>query len=566
MSPWREEALKRGYRSAVSVPLVYNNKIHGVFAFYSGEKNYFNPEELKLIKGVGYDISYAIQKIKDEEENREVHKKLELAEIKFKNLIENNSDVITLINSEGKVIYETPSVERVLGYKPDELTGTDPFQRIHPDDIDNIKKLYGEILLEPGKRIRSKARLKHRNGTWKWVEADVQNLLNDEAVKALVLNFRDISDRIEAEQRIRESEKLYRTLASNFPNGAVLLFDRELRFLIADGIYLRKLGDPAETFEGRTLREVYPAGISDLLEPDYSAALQGKSTVNEIRYGDKIYQTHSIPVVAEDGSIPMGIIVFQDITELKSAEEEVKVLNSELEARIKLRTAELESLNAELEAFAYSVSHDLRAPLRSIEGFSKALAEKNEIKPDKTAEEYLGRVIAAAERMNHLIDALLSLSRLARKEMDKKEVNLSKIAYSIVKELKNSSPERKTVFKIQPDLIVNADETLIQTAIYNLLDNAFKFTSKKEEAIIEFGRNKVEGKMVFFIKDNGEGFDSQYAHKLFTPFQRLHSYDEFPGTGIGLANVQRVIKKHRGEIHVESEKGKGTVFYFTIPD
>ncbi len=252
--------------------------------------------------------------------------------------------------------------------------------------------------------------------------------------------------------------------------------------------------------------------------------------------------------------------------ELKKNEAEIKNLNESLERRIKARTAQLVAANRELEAFSYSVSHDLRAPLRSIDGFSEALMHDYKNLLDETGLSYVSQVRQASQRMSQLIGDLLTLSRVTRHEILKRDIDLSGMAASISEELKKTEPGRKVQFIIEPGIHDEADETLMRAAIYNLLENAYKFTSKKEEAIIEFGRRNSNGKGIYFIKDNGSGFDPRYGAKLFAPFQRLHSYEEFPGTGIGLANVQRIISRHQGKIWVEAELNKGATFYFTLED
>jgi light-regulated signal transduction histidine kinase (bacteriophytochrome) len=241
-------------------------------------------------------------------------------------------------------------------------------------------------------------------------------------------------------------------------------------------------------------------------------------------------------------------------------EEDVQKLNEDL----KQRAAQLEAANKELEAFSYSVSHDLRAPLRSIDGFSHVLLEDySEQLPDE-GRNYLERVRAAAQRMAVLIDDLLNLSRVTRTALRPKFINLSKMVDEIVEGLRESQPERQVTLSITPDLMVEADPHLMNIVLGNLLSNAWKFTSKREQAVIEFGQKAHVKERTFYVRDNGVGFNMEYADKLFGVFQRLHSVSEFPGTGVGLATVQRIISIHGGRIWAESTEGKGTTFYFTL--
>jgi len=224
----------------------------------------------------------------------------------------------------------------------------------------------------------------------------------------------------------------------------------------------------------------------------------------------------------------------------------------------------LEQVNKELEAFCYSVSHDLRAPLRGMDGFSQALLEDYGDKFDETGRNYLWRVRKASQTMAILIDDLLALSRVTRGEMQKTVVDLSEMARSICEGLKQTAPDRKVAFKIVPDLAATGDERLLHAAFENLLGNAWKYTSKKKKATIEVGATNHDGKTAYFVRDNGAGFDMAYAGKLFEPFTRLHSRSEFEGTGIGLATVQRIVHRHGGKVWAEGAVGKGATLYFTL--
>ena len=239
-------------------------------------------------------------------------------------------------------------------------------------------------------------------------------------------------------------------------------------------------------------------------------------------------------------------------------------LNEDLEQRVEERTKQLQAVNKELESFAYSVSHDLRSPLRSIDGFSQVLLEDYGDKLEDEGRENLNRIRGASQRMAQLIEAILQLSRLTRGEMRLKTINLSTMVESISKELEHQDTERNVEFIIQPDLVVEGDEQLLNVAIENLLGNAWKFTRNKENARIEFGYYTDGYKPAYFVRDNGAGFDMEYAEKLFGAFQRLHTKTEFEGTGIGLATVQRIINRHGGEVWAESDIDKGATFYFTL--
>jgi len=249
---------------------------------------------------------------------------------------------------------------------------------------------------------------------------------------------------------------------------------------------------------------------------------------------------------------------------LRESEEKYRRLSVELEQRVQKRTAQLEAANKELESFAYSVSHDLRAPLRGIDGFSQALLEDCEERLNEEGKDYLARIRSGTQRMGHLIDDLLRLSRLTRTELRHEPVNLSKLAEGTLKELREGAPERDVEIEITPNLDTRGDRYLLRVALENLLGNAWKFTSGHDRARIEFGVEEFEGENTYFVRDDGVGFDMTYADKLFGAFQRLHGATEFPGSGIGLATVQRIIHRHEGRIWAKSEVGKGSTFYFIL--
>jgi light-regulated signal transduction histidine kinase (bacteriophytochrome) len=257
---------------------------------------------------------------------------------------------------------------------------------------------------------------------------------------------------------------------------------------------------------------------------------------------------------------PCRIVVITDITERKKTEEGLQQAMANLEQS----SAQLAATNKELEAFSYSVSHDLRSPLRSIDGFSQALLEDYTDKLDATAQDYLRRLRNASQKMGELIDGLLKLSRLTRSEMHRENVDLSALAEEIATRLRETNPERKAEFIISRGLTANGDPQLLRALLENLLGNAWKFTGKVPLAKIEFGAIQNGAPKTFFVKDNGAGFDMTYVDKLFRAFQRLHDITEFPGTGIGLATVQRIINRHGGAVRAEGEVGKGAAFYFTL--
>jgi len=252
----------------------------------------------------------------------------------------------------------------------------------------------------------------------------------------------------------------------------------------------------------------------------------------------------------------------RDITERKEAELQIRQLNVDLE----LRAAELDATNKELESFSYSVSHDLRAPLRSIDGFSQILLEDCADSLNAEGKDALHRVRRAARTMGELIDALLALSRVTRADLHAETVDLSQLATAIAADLQQSHPDRPVEFNIAPGVVAQADKALIRAALANLMENAWKYSGRTERACIEFGTCTRDEERAFFVRDNGAGFDMAHASLLFGAFQRLHRQSEFSGTGIGLATVQRIIHRHRGRVWAEGKVNEGATFYFTLPD
>lgn len=254
--------------------------------------------------------------------------------------------------------------------------------------------------------------------------------------------------------------------------------------------------------------------------------------------------------------------LLEEIRQRAAAQEEITWLNEDLQRR----SLALELANRELEAFSHSVSHDLRAPLRHIEGFSRLLLEEYTDRLDQHAMDYLNRISRSSERMSALIEDLLKLSKVSRSEINQQMVNLTRLAREIISELQDANPERKVTFKVDDDMTVWGDSHLLRVMLTNLLENAWKYTSTSDNVLIEFGCGEKDGEKVWFVRDNGVGFDMTYADRLFGTFKRLHSAREFEGTGIGLATVQRIINRHEGRIWGEGVIGLGATFYFTLPE
>ncbi|HLY27062.1 MAG TPA: PAS domain S-box protein [Aggregatilineales bacterium] len=524
----------------------------------------------------------------------------------------------------------------------------------------------------------------------------------------LIGELRTYSEQLErrVEERtlaVRQSEKLYRTIANNFPNGSIILFDTNLRFMVADGTGLAQGGFSREQLEGKTIWDVFPQTYCDeVLEPLYRGALAGNLVPSEYPNGDRVSLVFGVPVRDEQGEIFAGLLISQDITERRKAEDEVRRLNAELEQRVVERTAQLlqseakfstafraspaaisiatlqegrwievnealaqmtgyrsedllghtsdelglvdavarakildaihekgtirnveiqvhtksgelvdvlvsveqiklngqacvltiqyditqlkralreverlnddleqrqvavEAANKELEAFSYSVSHDLRAPLRGIDGYSRLLLRDHASQLDSEGQRKLQAVRTSIQQMGQLIDDLLAFSRLGRQPINKRSVEPAPLVRQILDELGAQQDSRRVEILLGDLPSCEADPSLLKQVYTNLLTNALKFTRDRETPQITAGSQIVNGKRTYFVKDNGVGFDMQFADKLFGVFQRLHSVEEFEGTGVGLAIVQRIVQRHGGRIWADSEVDKGATFYFTL--
>lgn len=461
----------------------------------------------------------------------------------------------------------------LFGIKKEEWTnGYDDFMRVlHPDYKEMVARTI-EKSCATGRAYSMDYKIVRPDGIERIMHEEGEVTCIDDTPVKLSGTVQDITERVKAGEALRISEASLANAQriAHIGNWDWNIPANELRW--SDEIY-RIFGVAPQEF-GAT----YDAFI-DYVHPDdrefvgraVSDALLGKKPYSiDHRIvlsggAEKIVHEQAEVIFDEAGRAVKMSGTVQDVTERKRAEEEVRKLNVELEQRVAGRTKELQAAYDELEAFSYSVAHDLRAPLRIIEGFSRILLKEYDKSLDSTGRDYLARVQGASQRMGQLIDALLKLSHVMRTGITREDVDLSALAGNVAEELKKSQPERRAAFVIKEGLLAKGDPSLLRLVLENLIGNAWKFTSKKEQAAIEIGiETAADGSAVYFVKDNGAGFDMKYADRLFNPFQRLHAEIEFPGTGIGLATVQRIIQRHGGRIWADGQKDRGATFYFTI--
>jgi PAS domain S-box-containing protein len=505
--------------------------------------------------------------IEDITERKKLEEVMEDSERLFRRLFETASDGIVLLEKrEGKISNCNVANEKLLGYSVKECIGRKLEDIGVILDISDFQAMLHQLDLRGILNYRDKT-ITTRAG--QSVNADIY-LVNRSSV--VQCNIRDTSERKRAEDELIESEKHYRMLFNAIDEGFCIIeviFDEnkkpiDYQFLETNPSFEKQTG--LINARGKRMRALAPKHEEYWFDMYGKIALTGQSIHFENR-AEQLHRWYDVYAFRfgqpEDRQVA---ILFNDITGRRESEGQILALNAELEQRVNERTAQLEVVNKELEAFSYSVSHDLRSPLRSIDGFSQILLDEYQAVLDDTAKSYLDRVRKATQHMGRLIEDILALSRAVRSEIHHESVDLSTIAKTVYDNLQQNNPDRTVDVIIRGGVIVNGDPSFLQIALENLLGNAWKFTGRKTQPQVEFGTIVKEGKTTCFVRDNGEGFDMAHAGKLFGAFQRLHTASEFPGTGIGLATVQRIINRHGGQVWAEAEVGKGATFFFTLPE
>lgn len=514
-------------------------------------------------------------------ERRHAEEALRESETKLRAVIQGSPVPQFVIDQNHKILYWNKALEDISGIKSASVLGTNrQWQAFYPKErpcladllVDEKIYLISEFykgkynesrFLEGVYEAKDFFPAMGKKGKWLFFSAAPIRDARGNIIGA-VETLEDITERENAEAALQSEFARLQTMVSNAP-VVIFAVDKEGVFTLSEGKALTSMGLKGGEVVGRSAFDVYRDSPED--QEHFRRALNGETFIAPVQVGDHSFEAYHTPILGKDGKFDGSSGILVDVTERKNAEEELGKYRQHLEDLVRERTIHLEASNKELEAFSYSASHDLRAPLRSIEGFSQALLEDYEQKFDAQGKDYLSRIKLATRRMADLIEDMLQLSRITRMEMIIEKVDLTTIARSLIIELQKSHPERNVRVKITEGLEDKADLRLTRIILDNLLRNAWKFTEKQPKATIEVGLWKMEdGKKTYFIRDNGAGFDMAYADKLFAPFQRLHADDEFPGTGIGLATVRRILNRHGGKIWAEGETGKGATFYFSFSE
>ncbi len=483
-------------------------------------------------------------------------------------------------------LYWSDEIYRIFEIDPDRFEATYEgfLQVVHPDDRSRVDRTFREAV-ERRQPYEVHHRLLMQDGRIKYVQEQCQTFYDeqDRPIRSIG-TVQDVTRLTEAERRLSDSERRFRSLVEQSPLS-IQIYSSTGEVLLANKAWERLWGTSAEQLAGyNVLRDsqLVKKGVMPYIERGFSGeALTTPAIIydpselpwvpREQANTERWIQSFIYPIKDERGEVVEVVLMHEDVTERYVAQERQKKIEQELsqyrerlEQLVIQRTAELKTANDELAAFSYSVSHDLRAPLRSIDGFSQALLEDYEAVLDDTGRDYLSRVRNATQRMGQLIDDLLMLSRLSRREMSCERIDLSALAEQAVEELREHQPQRRVVVEIEPQMRVLADAKLISIALSNLLGNAWKYTATRARPHIRVGCREENGTVAYFVRDNGVGFDMKYADKLFGAFQRLHKSSEFEGSGIGLATVARIIHRHGGKVWAEAKEDAGACFYFTL--
>jgi PAS domain S-box-containing protein len=489
---------------------------------------------------------------------------------------------------ESRVVFWPRGAERLYGFTSKEALGVvshDLFHTVFPEPLEAVEKRLFETGMWDGELIH-----RTRDGgtitvTSAWV---LHRNREGKPVRILETNT-DITARNQAEERLAaQAEELARSrealeaqtrmlkLVLDSMGEGLVAADAEGHFLIWNDAAKKLMGRGAADLPPGEWTPHYKVFLTDGITPHpveslpLVRALRGESVQQELVIqnpeieGVVFLEVTARPLKDDQGKLCGGVAAMRDVTQRKAAEREIQQLNQDLEARVAERTAQLQEANKELEAFGYSISHDLRAPLRHISGFARILTEDFGPSLPAEAQHHLQRIEQGASRMGQLVDELLSLTRVGRQTLAVRATKLGTLVEDVITLLEPETEGRQVEWKIGELPVVECDPTLMRQVFQNLISNVLKYSRPRSPAVIEIGQGEKDGQMVIFVKDNGVGFSMKYADKLFGVFQRLHRPEEFEGTGVGLATVQRIVQKHGGRVWAEAEIDCGATFYFTL--
>jgi len=505
-------------------------------------------------------------------QRHEADAKLAVASKRYRSLFELFPVGVTISNKEGKIIESNPMARRFLGLDNNDLASRTidgpQWQIVRPDGTKMPTSEFASVrALKDQKQVSDVEMGVHRpDGEIRWLNVTAAPFPVEDF--GVAITYSDITEKKRADAELQSSANRFSAIFHKNPVSIILTSTKTKQILDVNDAWLELLGYEREEVINQT-----PESLGVWVEPTRRCSLvravrtNGTVSNYEIKAKRKNGEVFDVALFAEIIDVsnePCMLIMGLDISERKQAEALIEQAQSILEQKVVERTAELQAAYREQEAFNYSVSHDLRGPLRSLDGFSRILLTEHAQVLDEDGMDCLYRICSAAERMGLLVDDMLQLSRINRAELKVQPVDVSALLRECFKRLRDIDQKRSAVLDIEEGIEVFGDPVLIGAMVDNLASNAWRYTSKKKVARISFSAREDGGRMVYTIKDNGAGFDMTYAHKLWEPFQRLHAESEFPGVGIGLATVHRIVKRHGGEIWADSKVGKGASFHFTI--
>jgi PAS domain S-box-containing protein len=557
-------AIERHLKGEISFNCEYRIRAgNGQWRYWTDRGTALRSDSLEPHRWVG-----SVSDISDQVNSR---KDLAASEKRYHTLYDTMRDAFVSVNMAGKIIECNQAYLTLLGYTRQELEHK-TYLDITPEQWHALESTIVDTQVLP-RGYSDLYEKEYRGKSGRVIPVELRTILirDDAGIPAgMWAIIRDISSRKEADELIRASQERFR---STFEQAAV-----GIAHVAPDGHWIR-LNERFSEIVGYPMNELLVTTFQEITHPDdlnTDLELVRQMLANERdryslekRYVRKDRTTVWVNLTVSLVRDPQGqpdyfIAVVEDISERKNLDADLRHLTAELEHRVEERTMQLETSNKELESFSYSVAHDLRAPLRGIDGWSQALLQEYAPSLDEKASEYLHRVRTESQRMGELIDDMLLLSRVARTDLIRRSVPFSVLAERVAQRVQQSYPDRAIGIEVHRNLTINADPHLLDIVLTNLIDNACKFTRERSPAAITIGTCERDGASYWFVRDNGVGFDMKYSRKLFTPFQRMHRQSDYPGTGIGLATVQRIISRHGGRVEIDSAKGHGTTVYFTM--
>ena len=577
-----------GLRSYVVVPLVARGRTLGAISLITAESGRrYGETDLKLAQELARRAALAVDNAwlyeaahKEIAERQWAQEQLRSSRDQLETILRGVADGITAQNSTGQLVYANEAAARMSGYQSVGAFVEAPLEEVMSrfEILDEEGRAFPPARLPGWRALRGEEGAEEillfrmlETGEERWLVLRAMPIFDQEERVQLAVNiFHDVTEWRHAEQERARLAAIVESsddaIISKTLNGTITSWNKG-----AESIY----GYSSEEAVGQPISMLVPLERPDEIPGILQRLRRGErvdhfETVRITKEGRRLDISLTVsPIKDSAGHIVGASAIARDITERKRAEQEIRILNEQLEDRVRQRTTQLEEANKELESFSYSVSHDLRAPLRHIEGFAQLPRRRASTVLDETGQRYLNTIVQSTDHAGNLIDNLLSFSRMGRTEIHRADVEMNRLVHQALEDLKSETEGRNIDWKIGQLPKVQGDPSMLRVVMTNLLSNAVKYTSTREQAVIEVGTktnaDENADEAIFFVRDNGVGFDMQYVDKLFGVFQRLHASEEFEGTGIGLASVRRIVSRHGGHTWAQGSVGSGASFYFSLP-